>query len=81
MVREFVLGKIYGSDSPLASQYPTLYNIVRHKDVLVEDVLEQRQLNIGFTPLLTEDKWETWISLARKLMGVIRLADEADSLK
>ena len=46
-------------DSPLASQYPTLYNITRHKNVLVGDVLANRPLNKGFTRLLMEDKWAT----------------------
>jgi hypothetical protein len=31
-------------DSSLASQYPTLHNIVRHKDVFVGNVLPNRPL-------------------------------------
>jgi hypothetical protein len=39
-------------DTSLASQYPTLYNIVRTKDVLVADVLSHNPLNIRFNRLL-----------------------------
>ena len=35
-------------DSPLAIQYPSLYNIVRYKNVLVAHVLSQAQPNIQF---------------------------------
>jgi hypothetical protein len=66
-------------DSPLSSQYPALYNIIRHKDILVGDVLSNRPLNIGFTRVLTDDKWEIWIGLVRRLMGV-PLTDELDSV-
>ena len=33
-------------DTPLSSQYPSLFNIVRHKNVLVADVLANNPLNI-----------------------------------
>ena len=33
-------------ETPLASQYPSLYNVARHKDVLVGDVLANRPLSI-----------------------------------
>jgi hypothetical protein len=56
--------------SSLASQYKSLYNIVRHKNVLVADVLQHRPLNIGFTRVLSNDKWKAWIQLVRRLMRV-----------
>ena len=37
---------IWLGDTPLAHQYPSLYNIVRHKHVRVANVLEQTPLNI-----------------------------------
>jgi hypothetical protein len=37
-------------------------------------------LSIEFTRVPTDDKWETWIGLVRRLMGVT-LTDELDSLK
>jgi hypothetical protein len=40
-------------DTSLANQYPTLYNIVRTKEVLVADVLYQNPLNIRFNRILT----------------------------
>ena len=57
----------------------SLYNIARHKNVLVADVLSYAPLNIGFTRALTHDKWETWISLVRSFMDVSR-NDEPDKL-
>jgi hypothetical protein len=38
--------------TPLLTQYPSLYAIVRHKNVRVIDVLSQTPLNIGFTRVL-----------------------------
>jgi hypothetical protein len=66
--------------SSLASQYPSLYNIVQHKNVLVADVLQHRPFNIGFARVLSNDKWESWIRLVRRLMRV-HLTDQPDSFK
>jgi len=62
----------------LASLYPSLYNIVITKNVTVSEVLSQSPLNIGFTRAITLDKWEAWLDLVRKVMGV-SLNDEPDS--
>jgi hypothetical protein len=66
------LGKI-----PLAQQYPSLYNIVHHKNVTVAHVLSQTPLNISFRRLLVGNKWTLWLQLCRKLMR-IHLSDEND---
>jgi hypothetical protein len=67
-------------DTPLATQYPSLYNIVRTKHVLVTDVLFNVPLNIGFNRTLTGDRWNSWVSLLQRLMNV-HLSDEPCSFK
>jgi hypothetical protein len=41
----------------LAEQYPSLYNIVQRKQVLVANVLNQNPLNISFQRTLNENRW------------------------
>ena len=48
-------------DSPLASQYPSLYNIMNHKNVLVAQVLAQTPLNIGFRRVLSGQPDYTYV--------------------
>ena len=67
-------------NTPLAAQYPSLYNIVRHKNVVVNDVLSHNPLNIGFRRVLTGNKWLAWLDLVEKLMGV-DLSNEPDKFK
>jgi hypothetical protein len=67
-------------DSPLSEQYSSRYNITCHKEVLVADVMSYAPLNVGFTRALTHDKWETRISLLRRLMH-ISLSDEPATFK
>jgi hypothetical protein len=45
--------------TPLSSQYPTLYNIIRYKHVRVADVLAHTPLHISFSHVLRDDKWKT----------------------
>jgi hypothetical protein len=66
------LGKV-----SLAQQYPSLYNIVHHKNVIVAHVLAQTPLNISFRRLLNGNKWTSWLQLCRKLMTV-NLNEESD---
>jgi hypothetical protein len=40
-------------DKPLVQQYPSLYNIIHRKQVLVADVLSHAPLNITFRRNLT----------------------------
>ena len=61
-------------------QYQSLLNIVRHKDVLVADVLSNTPLNIEFRRALTGPKWTSWIHLVERLMPVSR-SNEEDLLK
>lgn len=42
---------------PLSQQYPSLYNIVQHRDVLVSTVLAQNPLNITFRRGLNDHKY------------------------
>ena len=63
-------------DSPLAQQYPLLYNIANHKQVLVAQALTQ-PLNINFRRTLTTNKWEQWLHLVSRLMDV-NLSTEPD---
>jgi hypothetical protein len=46
-------------DTPLADQYPSLYNIVRTKHVLVADVRSNVALNIRFNRTLTRNRWNS----------------------
>ena len=65
--------------NPLSDQYPSLYNIVRHKNVLVANVLDSGQVNIQFRRSLVGDKWTNWLNLVERLMP-ISLTMEPDSL-
>ena len=64
-------------NSSLATQYPSLYNIVRRKNVLA-DVITTAPLNIEFRRALTGPKSAAWISLVNKLM-LVSLSDEKDA--
>jgi hypothetical protein len=48
--------------------------------VLVADVLSHAPLNIRFDRMLIGDRWDSWVSLLRRLM-VVNLSDEPDSFK
>jgi hypothetical protein len=61
----------------LVQQYPSLYNIVHIKHVLIHDILTQNPLNIGFRRKLTGDKWVAWLHLCERLME-ITLTNERD---
>jgi hypothetical protein len=65
-------------DTPLALQYPSLYNIVRRKSVLVADVLSNNPLNIEFRRSLNGNRWAVWLQLVQRLMGVT-LTEEPDA--
>jgi hypothetical protein len=52
----------------LANQYPSLYAIVRHKNIRVADVLNQTPSNIAFTSVLRDGRWEGWLHLVERLM-------------
>ena len=65
-------------ETPLAVQYPTLYNIVQRKEDYVGTVLHTIPLNIQFTRALVGERWSAWMHLVRKLIDV-QLSDQPDS--
>ena len=62
---------------PLAAQYPTLYNVTRHKNILVADALANGSVHIEFRRNLTGNKWNSWLNLLQKLI-TINLTNEDD---
>ena len=68
------------ADAPLVSQYPTLYNIVRHRNVLVAQVLNTVPLNLQFRRAILGDKRIAWLYLVERLMRVT-ISNEEDSFK
>ena len=65
-------------ETPLAVQYPTLYNIVQHKEDYVGTVLQTIPLNIQFRRVLVGERWTAWMHLVRRLIDV-QLSDQPDS--
>jgi hypothetical protein len=68
---------VWLGDMPLAAQFPFLFNIVRHKNVLVSTVLAQTPINITFRRGLNEHKYNEWLNMCHKLMNV-NLTTEQD---
>ena len=68
---------VWLGDRPLCVQYPTLYRIVNHSNVSVAHVMAASPLNIGFRRALSGDKWDRWVNLVTRLMGV-QLSDNND---
>jgi hypothetical protein len=69
---------VWLGDKTLAHQYPSLYYIVQHRNVLVADVLAQVPLNIQFRRVLHGNKWMDWLHLCGRFMYVT-LGDQTDS--
>jgi hypothetical protein len=46
----------------------------------VAEVMSNVPLNIRFSRTLTEEKWNSWVSLLQRLIN-INLSDEPDSFK
>jgi hypothetical protein len=65
---------------PLAKKYPSLYNIVNHKNITVYNVLASNPLNIGFRRTLNGNKWDLWRHLLHRLI-LVQLTDIEDSFK
>jgi hypothetical protein len=68
---------VWLGDVPLSQQYPSLYNIAQHRDVLVSTVLAQNPLNITFRRGLNDHKYMEWLHLCQRLI-TINLTDEPD---
>jgi hypothetical protein len=66
-------------ETPLATQYPSLYNIVQRREVYVATVLQSHPLNIQFRRSLVGNRWEVWLHLVRRLMDV-HLSQQPDTL-
>jgi hypothetical protein len=64
-------------DRPLSVHCPSLFNIVRHKNIFVASVLAEAPLNIEFRRALTGRRWDRWLNLLHKLIDV-QLNDTAD---
>ena len=64
-------------DKPLAQQYPSLYNIAQHKNVMVASVLTGFPLNLAFRRNLSGNKWSRWLHLISRLID-INLTNDAD---
>ena len=67
-------------ETPLAIQYPSLYNIVQRRDAYVATVLQSNPLNIQFRRTLVGNCWEAWLHLVRWLMDV-QLSQQRDQLR
>ena len=65
-------------ETPLAVQYPTLYNIVQRKEDYVGTVFQTIPLNIQFRHALVGERWNAWMHLVRRLIDV-QLSDQPDS--
>jgi hypothetical protein len=57
-------------DKTLAEEYPTLYNIVYHKNVTVNSVMNSTPTNIGFRRTLNPLNWDRWGQLVSRLIAV-----------
>ena len=71
------MGRHLPGETSLSTQYPILYKIVSSKNVTASQILSQNPLNISFRRLLSADKWDAWLHLVERLMGVT-LTDEKD---
>jgi hypothetical protein len=49
---------VWLGELPLAQQYPSLYNLVRRKNILVAEVLTGNPLNIEFRRTLLGNNWD-----------------------
>lgn len=71
---------IWLEDTPLALEYPVLYNIAQRKDAYMSIILGSVPLNIQFRRALVGNKWVAWLSLVRGLIEVT-LSNEPDSFR
>jgi hypothetical protein len=57
-------------DRPMAAQYPSLYNIVLHKDQVVAHTLASVPLNIEFKRSLVGGHWDRWLHMLHRLIDI-----------
>jgi hypothetical protein len=67
-------------DKTLAEEYPTLYNIVYHKNVTVNNVLNHTPMSIGFRRTLNPFNWDSWVHLISRLIS-FQLTEQEDVFK
>ena len=67
-------------ETPLALQYPSLYNIVQRKEDYDAMVLNLVPINIQFRRSLLGDRWNAWLHLVCRLMDV-QLSDQEDTIR
>jgi hypothetical protein len=68
---------VWLGDAPLSHQYPALYNIIQHKNVLVSTVFATHPINITFRRGLNDNKWMQWLNLCQRLI-TINLTSKSD---
>src|SRR4051812_15242028 len=66
-------------ETPLAIQYPIIYNIVQRKEDYVGTIFQPTPLNIQFRRALVGERWNSWMHLVRRLIDV-QLPDQPDSM-
>jgi hypothetical protein len=59
-------------------RYPSLYRIVRNKNLSVAQVLSTTLLNVSFRRALVGDNWAKWLELVGDVLWV-NLNDRKDS--
>ena len=64
-------------ETPLAVQYPTLYNIMQRKEDYIGTIFQMTPLNIQFRHALVGVRWTAWMHLVRRLVEV-QLSDQPD---
>jgi hypothetical protein len=67
-------------DRPLATQYPSLYNIVQHKNQIVAHTFASAPINIEFRRFLIGACWDRWLHLLQRLIDV-RLEPKEDEFR
>jgi Na+/H+ antiporter NhaD/arsenite permease-like protein len=61
-------------------KYPTLYNIVRTKNMSVAQVLSTIPLNVSYRRALMGDNWDKWLHLVGNVL-LVHLNDHRDSFR
>jgi hypothetical protein len=57
-------------DRPLATQYPSLYNIVQHKNQIVAHTFASTPINIEFIRSLVGGHWDRWLHMLHRLIDI-----------
>jgi hypothetical protein len=63
---------------PLMVKYPSLYKIVRTKNMLVAQVLSTTPLNVSFRRALVGESWDKWLELVGNVL-MVNLNDRKDA--